>query len=41
MILYHGINTDLSEIDLKESRPDKDFGRAFIGSPDKPRGKNL
>lgn len=30
MILYHGINTDLSEIDLKKSRPDKDFGRAFI-----------
>lgn len=29
MILYHGTNTDFNEIDLKKSRPDKDFGRGF------------
>lgn len=29
MILYHGTNTDFSEIELKKSRPDKDFGRGF------------
>lgn len=29
MILYHGTNTDFKEIDLKKSRPNKDFGRGF------------
>lgn len=29
MILYHGTNIDFDEIDLKKSRPDKDFGRGF------------
>lgn len=29
MILYHGTNTDFSEIELKKSRPHKDFGRGF------------
>ena len=26
MILYHGTNQDFSEIDLRKSKPNKDFG---------------
>lgn len=29
MILYHGSNQLISVIDLRKSRPNKDFGRAF------------
>lgn len=29
MILYHGTNVDFARIDLKKSRPNKDFGRGF------------
>jgi len=29
MTLYHGTNTDFSEIDLAKSFPLKDFGKAF------------
>lgn len=29
MILYHGSNIDIPVIDLKKSKPNKDFGRAF------------
>lgn len=29
MRLYHGTNTDFSEIDLQKCRPNKDFGRGF------------
>lgn len=29
MMLYHGTNVDFDDIDLKKSRPDKDFGRGF------------
>lgn len=29
MILYHGTNVQISEIDLAHSKPFKDFGRAF------------
>lgn len=29
MILYHGTNKDISEIDLNECRPYKDFGQGF------------
>ncbi|WP_405325489.1 DUF3990 domain-containing protein [Fibrobacter sp.] len=29
MILYHGTNCDFSEIDLKKTKPYKDFGRGF------------
>lgn len=29
MILYHGTNVDFSEIDLKKSKPNKDFGQGF------------
>jgi len=33
MILYHGSNKVIDIIDLKMSRPNKDFGRAFYLSP--------
>lgn len=29
MILYHGSNVEIVEIDLQKSRPNKDFGRGF------------
>ena len=29
MILYHGSYTEINAIDLKKSKPYKDFGRAF------------
>ncbi|WP_273539771.1 DUF3990 domain-containing protein [uncultured Prevotella sp.] len=35
MILYHGSNIDIKEIDLAKSRPYKDFGRGFYLSADK------
>ena len=34
MILYHGSNVAIERIDLKKSRPFKDFGRAFYLSAD-------
>ncbi len=35
MILYHGSNVAISDIDLSKSRPGKDFGKGFYLSPDK------
>ena len=29
MILYHGTNQDFSEIDIRKSKPNKDFGQGF------------
>ena len=29
MILYHGSNVEIDEIDLLKSKPNKDFGRGF------------
>lgn len=29
MILYHGTNVDIVDIDLLKSKPNKDFGRGF------------
>ncbi len=29
MILYHGTNADFDEIDLRKSKPNKDFGQGF------------
>ena len=29
MIFYHGTNLDFAEIDLKKSKPNKDFGQGF------------
>ena len=35
MILYHGSNTDIAEIDLSMSKVGKDFGCGFYLSADK------
>ena len=35
MKLYHGSTTDIQQIDLAMSKPNKDFGRAFYLSTDK------
>jgi hypothetical protein len=35
MILYHGTNIDFDEIDLKKSKPNKEFGQGFYLSADK------
>ena len=35
MILYHGSNIAIDEIDLSKSRPGKDFGKGFYLSADK------
>ena len=29
MILYHGTNLDFADIDLRKSKPNKDFGQGF------------
>lgn len=29
MILYHGTNVEFDEIDLRKSKPNKDFGQGF------------
>ena len=34
MILYHGSNTTIDKIDLKKSKPNKDFGKGFYLSED-------
>lgn len=34
MILYHGTNTEFEQIDLKKSKPNKDFGQGFYLSAD-------
>lgn len=34
MILYHGSNVAIDQVDLSKSRPFKDFGRAFYLSAD-------
>ncbi len=34
MLLYHGSNMVIEEIDLAKSRPYKDFGKAFYLSAD-------
>lgn len=41
MILYHGSNTDIAEIDLSVSKVGKDFGCGFYLSADKDRLWNL
>ena len=35
MILYHGSNIDIKEIDLNKSKVGKDFGCGFYLTPDK------
>lgn len=34
MILYHGSNVEIEEIDFSKSKPGKDFGVGFYLSPD-------
>lgn len=41
MILYHGSNVDITEIDLSKSKPYKDFGRGFYLSADKQQAMRL
>ena len=37
MILYHGTNADFGEIDLRKSKPNKDFGQGFYLSREYPQ----
>ncbi len=32
MILYHGTNADFGDIDLRKSKPNKDFGQGYFGT---------
>ena len=41
MILYHGTNTDFSEIDLAKSKPNKDFGQGFYLSREYSQAMNM
>lgn len=41
MMLYHGSNQTIGEIDLRKSRPNKDFGRAFYLSPIKSQAMDM
>lgn len=38
MMLYHGTNVDIDDIDLKKSRPDKDFGARLLLDPSQKAG---
>ena len=37
MKLYHGSVDEITEIDLKKSKPNKDFGRGFYLSADRSK----
>lgn len=41
MILYHGSNISIERIDLKKSRPNKDFGRGFYLSDNEPQANQM
>ncbi len=41
MILYHGSNTHIEEIDLKRGRRGKDFGQGFYLSPDRLQAQQM
>lgn len=41
MILYHGSNQKVDNIDLGKSRPSKDFGLAFYLSEDIEQAKEM
>ena len=41
MILYHGTNTIITDIDLSLSKPYKDFGKAFYLSDDISQAKEI
>ena len=41
MLLYHGSNMEIDEIDLAKSRPYKDFGKAFYLSADEEQAREM
>lgn len=41
MKLYHGTNRDFENIDLKKSKPNKDFGRGFYLSDNYEQAMNM
>lgn len=41
MILYHGSNIEIEQIDLDKSRPNKDFGQGFYLSEDEGQAKEM
>lgn len=41
MILYHGSNVEIKEIDLSKSKPNKDFGKAFYLSEDLKQAQDM
>lgn len=41
MILYHGSNTFIDEIDLDKSKPNKDFGKGFYLSEDNEQATQM
>lgn len=41
MILYHGSNTYIKEIDLCKSKPNKDFGKGFYLSDNKTQAEQM
>lgn len=41
MLLYHGSNMVIDEIDLSKSRPNKDFGKAFYLSADEEQAREM
>lgn len=41
MILYHGSNQDIKEIDLTKTRPNKDFGQGFYLTEDKEQAMKM
>ena len=41
MILYHGSTVDIETIDLKKSRPNKDFGRGFYLTADRQQALRM
>lgn len=41
MILFHGSNIQIDNIDLSLSKPNKDFGRAFYLSPDIDQAREM
>lgn len=41
MKLYHGTNVDFTKIDIKKSKPNKDFGQGFYLSADYVQAQNM
>ncbi|WP_289742869.1 DUF3990 domain-containing protein [Muribaculum intestinale] len=41
MILYHGSNISIKQIDLNKSKPNKDFGRGFYLSEDETQAQKM